>query len=109
MATVYLIRPIEIVIFVYTNLSLFTIGYNLRTRPMNTRTIQIIDNTNEFFILLSGYAIIIFSPWMYDPTNLGPGEQAPEAPLLRYSNGFIYRFFLGLIMFINVSLILFEI
>ena len=69
MVTVYIIRPIELVIFVYIYLSLFTIGYNIRNRPMNTRIIQIIENTNEFFILLSGYAIIIFSKWIYDPNH----------------------------------------
>ena len=67
MGTVYLIRPIEFSIFIYCNLSVFTLGYNIVNRPMMTRTIQIIDNTNEVFILLSGYAIIIFSNWIYQP------------------------------------------
>jgi hypothetical protein len=42
---------------------------------MNTRVIQIIDNTNEVFILISGYAIIVFSNWIYDP-YFELGEQA---------------------------------
>jgi hypothetical protein len=66
------------------------------------------DNTNELFILLSGYAIIIFSNWMYDPTSK-EGEAAAEAVELRYRNGFIYLVFLGLIVSINVALILYEI
>tara|TARA_B110000285_G_scaffold225061_1_gene282732 strand:- start:642 stop:938 length:297 start_codon:yes stop_codon:yes gene_type:complete len=75
---------------------------------MMTRTIQIIDNTNEVFILLSGYAIIIFSNWIYNP-EIKSGEQAPHAPELRYNNGFIYIYFLALIVFINLALIIFEI
>ena len=33
---------------------------------MNTRIIQFIDNTNEVFIMISGYAIMIFSGWIYN-------------------------------------------
>jgi hypothetical protein len=74
MATAYIIRPIEIAIFCYIYLSLFSLGYNLNNKPMNTRVIQMIDNTNEFFILLSGYAIIVFSNWIYDPSMIKEGE-----------------------------------
>ena len=66
-ATVYFIRPIAIPIFVYINMSILTIGYDVTHKPMNTKTIQIIDSTNETFILFSGYALIIFSNWIYNP------------------------------------------
>lgn len=41
---------------------------------MNTRVIQIIDNTNEGFLFVSAYAIIIFSGWIYNAKHLKTGE-----------------------------------
>ena len=67
LATVTFIRPIAIPIFVYVKLSVFTIGHYITHKPMNSKVIQIMDSTNETFILLSGYALIIFSNWTYNP------------------------------------------
>jgi hypothetical protein len=80
-----IVRPVVINIALYIYLSLFTIGYNINNRPMSTRVIQAIENTNEFFILISGYIIILFSNWIFDvyydnQTALEIGD----LPLLRY-------------------------
>jgi hypothetical protein len=107
LGTALFVKPIEISIFFYIYLSLFTLGYNFLNRPMSTRVIQIIDNTNEVFILLSGYAIIVFSNWIYNP-DIQSGMQAEEALELRYDIGFIYLGWLGLIVSINLALIIFE-
>ena len=60
-STAFIYRPINITIGIYLFSSIFTIGYNLNWRPMNSRVLQVMDNTNEMFIMLTGYAIIFFS------------------------------------------------
>jgi hypothetical protein len=64
--TKILISPICINIGLYLYISLFYIGYNFRYKPMSTKIIQFMDNINETFILMSGYAITLFSNWIYD-------------------------------------------
>ena len=75
---------------------------------MRTRIIQIIENTNELFIMLSGYALIYLSNWIYDvkykPTDLIIGDN----PEYRYQFGFWYIGSLGSIVSINLFFILFE-
>jgi hypothetical protein len=66
MTTILIPRPITFIIVVYIYGSLFTLGYYINVRPMNSKIIQILDNTNEVFIFISGYAIILFSSWVYD-------------------------------------------
>jgi len=110
LVTCQIVRPINISIMAYIYLSLFTIGYNLNVRPMNTRIIQIIDNTNEIFIMFSGYAIIFFSNWIYDVSyDRETAQDISDLPELRYEFGFIYLVFLTMGVGINFFLIIFEI
>jgi hypothetical protein len=106
--TILVLSPISINIACYLFLSLITIGYNLNNRPMNSRVIQTIENTNEFFIMMSGYAIIIFSDWIYDAKSADL-EDTPDSPELRYNLGFVYMAFLGFAVAVNFVLIISEI
>jgi hypothetical protein len=63
--TVLVASPVSLSIANYLFISLMSIGYNINNRPMNSRAVQAIENTNEFFVMMSGYAIIIFSGWIY--------------------------------------------
>ena len=97
---------------IYLYASLFSIGYNLNNRPMNTRIIQIIDNANEFFMVISGYAVILFSNWIYNFSYnriLAQDVSIPEDPELRYNLGYCYLGFLSMICGINLFLIIYEI
>ena len=77
---------------------------------MNTRIIQLIDNTNEVFIMISGYAIIFFSNWIYNVEyNRETDQDIYDLPLLRYEYGFLYLIFLAMIIGVNFCLIIFEI
>ena len=109
MSTAIFFRPIIISISVYIYGSLFSIGYYLNNRPMNTRIIQILDTTNEFFILVSGYAIILFSNWIYNFEYNRDADDISDLPLLKYNIGYVYISFLGLSVAVNLCLIIFEI
>jgi hypothetical protein len=77
---------------------------------MNSRTIQAIDNTNEIFLMISGYSIIYFSNWIYDVKyNRETDQDISDLPELRYEYGFVYLIFLTTIIGINFFLIIFEI
>ena len=58
--------------------------------------------------MMSGYAIIIFSDWIYDPEFLS-AEDTPDSPELRYNLGFIYVSCLSFAVAINFILIVVEI
>jgi hypothetical protein len=34
-----------------------------------TKALNLIEICNEFFILVTGYFMMLFSDWMYDPTS----------------------------------------
>jgi uncharacterized membrane protein len=81
-------------------------------RPMNTRIIQIIDNANEIFIVMSGYAIILFSNWIYNFSynrETAHDVTVSDDPELRYNLGYWYLGFLSMISGINLFLIIYEI
>ena len=59
--------PISISILFYTNFPIFTIGYTIRNKPYERKSNNIIEIINETFILISGYFLMIFSEWIYDP------------------------------------------
>lgn len=59
--------PIAIIVLLYTLLPLFTIGYTLNTKPFDRKTQNRLEITNEIFIYISGYFLIIFSEWIYKP------------------------------------------
>ena len=109
LGTNYIISPIEVNILIYIYLSLFTIGYNINNRPMSSRIIQIIENTNELFIMLSGYALIYLSNWIYDVKYKATDLTIGDDPEYRYKFGFWYIGSLGIIVIINFVLIVYEI
>jgi len=80
----------------------------MNVRPMSTRVIQMIENTNECFIMFSGYAIIIFSGWIYnfEQSDVDDYDDAPE---LRYDLGFAYLAMLGASVAVNLILVIYEI
>ena len=87
LVTYGIVRPVEWSMAIYLYASLFTLGYNLNVRPMNTRIIQIIDNANEFFMVISGYAVILFSNWIYNfayDRVLAEDVSISDDPELRY-------------------------
>jgi len=70
------------------------------------------DNTNEYFILLSGYAIMLFSGWIYDfehDRDSSDDVEVPDDLQLRYNLGFFYIGFLLFSVAINLVIVLFEI
>ena len=58
--------------------------------------------------MMSGYAIIIFSGWIYD-ASYKDADDIPDSPELRYNLGFIYMTLLGIAVSINFVLIILEI
>jgi len=82
--TFQVVRPVNISISVYIYLSLYTIAYNLNVRPMKDRIIQFIDNTNEVFIMISGYSIMFFSNWIYNVRYDRDQDNINDLPELRY-------------------------
>ena len=67
--TVFVIQPLAFNIMVYIYISIFSLGFNLTVRPLNTRALNLIDNINESFILISSYFMMAFSAWIYTPNK----------------------------------------
>ena len=107
-STIILYKPIGLSISVYVYSSLFSLGYYINNRPMDSKIVQVLDNTNELFILISGYAIILFSNWIYNiKYNRDEDNDISDLPQLRYNYGFIYIAFLGFAVTTNLILIIF--
>jgi hypothetical protein len=66
-----------------------------------------IDMINEFFLLATGYAMIVFSEWTYNPV-IGTAQEYQNDPLIKYNQGYTYIGFLILILAANIFFILFE-
>ena len=96
MATTYLGLYVVPQIYVYTFIPLFSIGYNLNHRPMDSKVLNCMENLNEFFILMNGYFMTVFTQWICDPA-------------FRYKLGDIYLPFKLTILIINLILIIFDI
>ena len=77
---------------------------------MKDKIIQFIDNTNEIFLMITGYSIILFSNWIY---NVGydrdEAQEIYDLPELRYQFGWMYLLQLAVIIGVNFCLILYEI
>ena len=71
--TAKLQEPISISILTYTKLSIFTIGYTINQKPYKSKILNVIDVINESFLLVTGYYMIIFSKWTYNP-EIGESE-----------------------------------
>ena len=81
--------------YAYSFIPIFSLGYNLSNRPMNSKLLNFMENMNEFFILFNLYFIPIYTQWICDPVQ-------------KYEYAFIQIFGFAIVMFINFSLIIFE-
>ena len=86
---------------------MFTIGYSLTVKPMNSRFLYWIENINEVFLLISAYFIIVFSFWLYIPEeDHFDSKTREDYPMLRYRLGFVYLAFLLAVLAFNLIIIL---
>ena len=53
--------------YTYFLIPIFSLGYNMSNRPMNSKILNYMENINEFFILFNAYFIPIFTQWICDP------------------------------------------
>ena len=67
LVTVYLGEHIVPNVYSYTLIPLFSIGFNLNNRPMNSRVLNFMENINEVIIYFSGYFLLVFTQWICDP------------------------------------------
>ena len=74
---------------------LFSIGYNLNEKPMNSGLLNFMENINELLVYFSGYFILIFTQWICDPMK-------------RYEFGWFYINLIGVVVAINAIIILYE-
>ena len=93
--TAYLMQYVVPSVYCYTFIPLFSIGYNLNNKPMNSKVLNAIENINEFFIMLNGYFLIMFTEWICDPQ-------------LRYDLGWIYIPLEIFVISLNLVLIFYE-
>ena len=82
-------------IYVYIFIPLFSIGYLINNKPMNSKLLNFMEIMNEFLILCCGYFIMFFTQWICDPN-------------LRYNIGFIYIPILASVLLVNFILIFYE-
>ena len=54
--------------YTYIFIPIFSLGYNLRNRPMNSKLLNFMENLNELFILFNAYFIPIYTHWVCDPS-----------------------------------------
>ena len=66
-----------------------------------------IDIVNETFILITGYYMILFSDWTYNPV-LGNLEEYQYDPMIKYNSGYGYIVLLLMIFSFNLSFIIQE-
>ena len=66
LVTVYLGEHIVPNVYTYTFIPLFSIGFNLKNRPMISKLLNFMENINESIIYFSGYFILIFTQWVCD-------------------------------------------
>ena len=109
LGTVFINQPIAINIMIYIYSSLFSLGYNMTLKPLNSKTLNYIDNINEGFILISAYFMLTFSSWIYTPIKEYDNRKCPDNPKLRYDAGKLYVIFLSTAMAFNFMIILYEI
>lgn len=72
-----------------------------------TKMLNYIEICNEIFICITGYFMMIFSEWFYDP-NLGGKEEYSEDPLLKYNYGFVYFALISIALVFNFWFILYD-
>jgi hypothetical protein len=101
-------EPISISILIYTKLSIFTIGYTINQKPYLTKFLNYFEVINECMVLVTGYYMIIFSEWMFNPVLLGSMQEYQNDPELKYNYGFVYIIFLSTNLILNLAFIIYE-
>ena len=99
--------PISISILVYTKLSLFTIGYTINHKPFTRKSHNLNEILNEWFLLMTGYYLFIFSDWIYDPRPSSSGEYSHD-PITKYNFGYSYIVMVVIIISLNMSIVVYE-
>ena len=105
--TASLRTPVAIPIFTYTMFSLFSIGYTKNNKPFLKKVNNMIEIINESFIFTTGYFLIIFSEWIYNPKVLENGEYSHD-PVTVYNFGYAYLTILFIVLVLNLSFVLIE-
>ena len=59
--TVYMGSYVVPNIYVYIFVPLFSIGYNINNKPMNSKLLNFMENLNEMLILSNGYFLFVFT------------------------------------------------
>ena len=99
--------PVAIPIFAYTMFSLFSIGYTKNNKPFLRKANNMIEIINESFIFTTGYFLMLFSEWIYNPQVAKNGEYVHD-PVTIYNYGYVYITILFLILGLNLSYVLIE-
>ena len=95
LVTVHLKQYVVPSVYVYIFMPLFSIGYNLTRKPMNSKILNFMENLNESMIFWCGYFLLPFTQWICDPMQ-------------RYRIGWFFIHILAIVVSINFLLILFE-
>jgi hypothetical protein len=95
LATVYLNTFTLASTYVYIYTSIFSMGYIAYNKPMLSRGMNVMEQINEFAIYLSGIMLFLFTDWI------------PEIET-RYMIGQVYNPGLLMIIFINISYVVWE-
>ena len=67
LVTVYLSDFVVPSVYVYIFLPLFSLGYNLTIKPLNSKLLNFMENINESIIFCCGYFLLAFTQWICDP------------------------------------------
>ena len=94
--TVYLFNNVVPQLYAYIFVPLFSIGFNIRHKPFNSKLLHYKENLNEFAILMCAYYIAMFTQWICDP-------------MVRYQIGWIFIQSLFVILLINLMIIIYQI
>ena len=93
---------------IYTLFPIFTIGYTINNKPFETMSDNLIEIINESFIFISGYFLIIFSEWIYDPSSGSSDDGFSHDPVTKYNYGYVYILFVLVVLGLNLSYVLYE-
>ena len=63
---------------------------------------------NEMFVCVSGYFLMIFSQWIYDPVAFYNNEENCHAPVTKYNYGYAYIGCVVLVLSLNISFVVYE-
>ena len=95
-STVFFVNYVVPNIYVYIFIPLFGMGYTINNYPMDSKILNFMEILNEGIILCSAYFILSFTQWICDP-------------MLRYKIGWLYIVINSIVIFLNFSIIFYEI